>query len=97
MSQRKFTNNGYEVLTGYDRPLNYFFLVVYKDDEKEFSNLDFANPAMTLDEIDSRLRTLGIEYPTNLLADLLNDKHLENKKENSYIFVDYDNKSLFDI
>ncbi len=53
MSQYRYTSGEKDVLTGWDPPLQYFFLVItdINDDETVFSNLDLDDPVMTIDSI----------------------------------------------
>lgn len=80
MSQRKFQHNNYAVLTGWDRPLQYHFLLIEDittplDDEGiVFNNLHRRNPGMTLREIEDELNKLNIPIPPGLISDLKNDK-----------------------
>lgn len=82
MSQRVFTNGNLEVLTGWDVPLQYFFLVIEDknaatDDPHDgyvFNNLRRKKPGMTLEEIGEMLNNHGITFPPSLLSDLERDK-----------------------
>lgn len=78
MSQRIFRDNGYEVLTGWDRPLQYFFLVIDQGDATVFSNLDRRNnpggPGMSLEAIFAQLRQRNINPPETLRTDLETDR-----------------------
>jgi len=38
------TINGYDITAGYDEPLGHVFLVIEKDDELIYSNLNLKNP-----------------------------------------------------
>jgi len=82
MSQRHFGNETYDVLTGWDRPLQYHFLVISQRDRPEqepvFSNLDLLNPAMTFEQIADTLHAFGIAAPPTLYTDLAQDQ-LENR------------------
>lgn len=91
MSQRTFSRNGYQVLTGWDRPAQYFFLAVETDeqaagetDDYVFSNLDLDDPGMSLPEVMSKLEELGIEPPPTLAHDLALDRrnHVGNLRVN---------------
>jgi hypothetical protein len=77
MSRRYFGNDGYDVVTGWDRPLQYHFLDIYQRDHPErdpiFSNLYLLNPSMTLEQIADTLKTYGITAPQTLFADLNED------------------------
>lgn len=77
MSQRVFSNNGMKVLTGWDRILHYFFLVIEDeslDDEYIFTNLDRLDPGMSLLEIKQTLDKFSIIPPDSLFDDLVKDK-----------------------
>lgn len=82
MSQRVFTQGNLEVLTGWDVPLQYFFLVVENkhaatDDPHDgyvFNNLRRKNPGMTLEEISTMLTHHGITPPLSLISDLERDR-----------------------
>jgi hypothetical protein len=84
MSQRTFTaSGGYQVLTGWDRPLQRFFLVIetkeqnhpgYQGDDYAFSNLNLPNPAMSIDQIYATLYRFKIMPPPTLFDDLEEDK-----------------------
>lgn len=85
MSQRTFTRGNLSVFAGWDRPLQYFFVVVERvdakdDDEDEgyvFSNLRDRPPGkagMTLDEIKTVLSQNNITPPTTFYADLERDR-----------------------
>lgn len=86
MSQRKFTHQNKEVLVGWDRPLQYFFLLVEQTDAPDddpndgylFNNLKRKNPGMTLDEIGTELANLGIPHPPTLFTDLAADRQTDN-------------------
>ncbi len=82
MSQRIFRHGNYEILTGWDRPLQRFLLVIedtsaaqgdYNDDIV-FSNLNRDDPAMSLDEIRRELTSLDIRPPDDLFDDLAADR-----------------------
>ena len=89
MSQHRWTATGVpgvgtvEVLTGWDRPLRYFFLTVYGPDQEEqgdnvlFDNL--AHPlypigAMSLTDIKLELKQLHIPAPDGLWQNLEHDE-----------------------
>lgn len=88
MSQHTFTattHNGrdVEVLTGWDRPLQGFFLVVQevgaRDDRYVFSNLDLPVWESHPRDFDGFMRVLadlGIKVPQGLLEELLLDAAL---------------------
>jgi hypothetical protein len=84
MSQRRWVADQYEILTGYDRPLAYFFLVIdWHDDELQadepvYSNLsDPDGPSLSLGQISAVLNRYGIEPPATLFADLRQDRLLQ--------------------
>lgn len=90
MSQRRFVSKGFEVLTGWDRPLQYHFLTVEKpgDDYPVYCNLDDPERPMGVMlaiQVCDKLRELGIPAPPTLLEDLLEDRNLDR---GNYI-VDY--------
>jgi hypothetical protein len=67
MSQIIFrTSDNREVLTGYDRPLNYCFLTVFDaEGEPDYSILDESDPfSWTSETVINKLGDLGIETPT---------------------------------
>jgi hypothetical protein len=83
MSQHVWTYKNFEALTGWDRPLQYFFLVISRTDISEddeetdefvFSNLRLDNPSMSIEEIVSVLNKLEIPYPAQLAKRLQEDK-----------------------
>jgi hypothetical protein len=81
MTQRTFQTEAFSVLTGWDRPLQYFFLVISPRqsedaDEPVFSNLFRPNPAMSLEEIAGTLERYGITPPAGLFRDLAEDRAL---------------------
>jgi hypothetical protein len=90
MSRRSFGNETYEVVTGWDRPLQYHFLDIYQRDHPErdpiFSNLYLLNPSMTLEQIADTLETYGITAPPTLFADL----HLDALVDRGDFDVHYD-------
>lgn len=95
MSQRVFTKGNLEVLTGWDAPLQYFFLVIENkaaatDDPHDgyvFNNLKRKKPGMELEEIVAMLNSHGITPPPSLIADLERDRR--NNDQNLY--YNYDN------
>lgn len=77
MSQRLFTTPAYEVLTGWDRPLQYRFLVITdrRIGEIVYSNLDDEHgPSLSLNDIRQRLAAFGITPAASLLDDLAADR-----------------------
>lgn len=75
MSQRIFKSNALTAITGWDRPLQRHFLVVTSaEDETVYSNLNEANPAMTILQIVERLMSFKMALPATLLADLRADR-----------------------
>lgn len=91
MSQRVFSNNGMKVLTGWDRILHYFFLVIEDEsaeDEYIFTNLDRLDPGMSLQEIKQTLDRFKIKAPESLFDDLMQDK---DSNLGNYFF-NYDTK-----
>ncbi len=99
MSRRRFVHQDIEVLTGYDRPLDYFWLVIDRvsgataaHGRPLFSNLDRKNPGMTLDEIKQTLAQYQIESPGDLLEDLVRDQHAEQLFPNLTINIDYERR-----
>lgn len=88
MSQRRFSHKGLNVLTGWDRILKWFFLVI--EDQKIpdghiFSNMDQADPKMTIGQIEQTLSNFGIIPPAKLYEDLVEDRELDRGNYN----VDY--------
>jgi hypothetical protein len=74
MSQRLFKNNKYNVLTGWDRPLQYWFLVITnKKGGLVFSNLQLLHP-MSLSRVIRECLDRNIEIPKTLASDLISDK-----------------------
>lgn len=80
MSQHRFRHHNYDVITGWDRPLQYFFLVVERlsgvEDEYVYSNLnDPSLPlgAMTLTQVTAKLAELAIPLPVTLMDELIYD------------------------
>lgn len=78
MSQHTFETGAYHVLTGWDRPLRYYFLLVTRrtDGEQVYSNLSdphLVGGAMTTAQIAARLAALDITPPRQLLANLARD------------------------
>jgi len=73
-----------EVMTGWDRQLQYHFLNVSRlDDEGEdiellYTNLDRESPGMSTDEIRTELEERDIPLPSNLIARLEEDRR-ENR------------------
>lgn len=92
MSQRIFKTDKFEVLTGWDRPLNRFFLVIERLDAKDddpdegyaFDNLRLPDPSMTLESIDVTLRRFGVIPPPTLFTDLVRDRHNDCMKRHVY-------------
>lgn len=87
MSQRQFTHGKNLILTGWDRPLQYFFLVIEDmtdedSDDYIFTNLNLPNPAMTLEQIKDVLSKENIAAPATLFTDLATDK--ENNVGSSF-------------
>lgn len=84
MSQRIYRYKNYEIFTGWDVPLQYFFLVIEDladdGDDYIFSNLKRKNPGMTLEEIQQVLTELNIPYPVELMIDLQKDKDNQDQK-----------------
>jgi hypothetical protein len=82
MSQRKFKFGPYDILTGWDRPLQYHFLTVQdrtnKDEDAHvYCNLDdrsLPNGAMTSEQVMAKLKELGINTPLTLKRDLDYDR-----------------------
>ena len=75
MSQRHFTCGPWHVLTGWDRPLQYHFLVVERDGEVVWSNLQLENPGMTPEQVVQQIGALGLAMvmPKSLYKDLRED------------------------
>lgn len=82
MSQRYFRSNNLQVQAGYDRPLDYFFLVITAEDADNpvYSNLsDPEGPDLDFEQITDRLANVGCVWPETLFDDLLKD-YLEAQK-----------------
>jgi hypothetical protein len=79
MSQRIIHYYNVRAQAGWDRPLQYLYLVV-EDTEAEtfiFSNLDRVNPGMTISEIRTTLKRYNVPVPVtprHFLADLEADR-----------------------
>lgn len=78
MTQRTFQTDDFRVVTGWDRPLQYFFLVIYPLQTEEpgepiFSNLFRRHPAMSLEEIADTLHRYGITPPVGMFRELAED------------------------
>ncbi len=79
MSQYHFQNENYKVLYGWDDPLQYCFLVIYKVVETNpwtpvFSNMDLENPGMSIPQIKETLASYGIDSPNELAENLNHDE-----------------------
>jgi hypothetical protein len=84
MSQRRFHHGTRQIMTGYDRPLRHFFLLVEDPagadagrDRYLYSYL--ADPeadrgGLTLAQVRARLAQLGIPEPSTLATDLAADQ-----------------------
>ena len=80
----KVTENGLIIECGYDRPMDYVFVQVIKDNDYLYSNLDdheidcFKQTDFTL--FDEKLKSLSLEIPEDLKIKTLLDrtKYLEN-------------------
>ncbi len=80
MSQYHFTHNSFDVLYGWDDPLQYNFLVIENilnsGEEPIFSNLNLDNPGMSISQIQTILVNFEIPCPGDLIKNLKNDaKH----------------------
>jgi hypothetical protein len=76
MRWRSFGNETFDVMTGWDRLRQSYFLDIYRRDQPEtalFSHLDLPNPSMTLEQIADTLSTYGITAPATLFTDLHQD------------------------
>jgi len=81
MTQHVFSHGTLQVLTGWDRRLGCFFLVIDEqgNDEPIYSNLEQPNPfPNTYDSYKQELEDRKIPIPDGLLLALETDK-LENK------------------
>ena len=81
MSQYIWKTEKYEFKTGWDRPLEYYFLVVEHINQKKkkktplFSNLEFpTGPGMTLEEIEETCLRYVSALPSEIKIALQNDK-----------------------
>jgi hypothetical protein len=78
LSQHYFSYQDYTILYGWDKPLQYYFLVisrphpVTKEREYVFSNLDLENPAMSIEQIYEVLKGFEIPIPADLSETLIN-------------------------
>jgi hypothetical protein len=79
--------NGDQVMTGYDRPLNYVHFTVFgKDGDVKYSELDRSDPfSMTANDVEKRLAELGIAAPPDLMP-LLRD-HEARKVGNEQVIL----------
>jgi hypothetical protein len=90
MSQRMFrAPNGRSASTGYDRPLDYFFLTILQDSTPIYSNLNEEDPALDYDDIEAVLREFEMKSPPTLYIDLADDKERETAAGRSFIVFDY--------
>ena len=87
MSQRVIDHEKFEFIAGWDRPLQYHFLVIndVKSNEIVFSNLNLDSPSMTIDEIIMVINGFGIEPEPSFKETLLNDK-LQNVGNDKKVF-----------
>jgi hypothetical protein len=83
MTQRFFSNEQYEVFTGWDRPLQMHYLDIYSRDPEGvtgdehgmiFSSLLMDNPRIRPDAIEGKLASYGIPIPATLRQDLVEDQ-----------------------
>jgi hypothetical protein len=81
MSQYIWKTEKYEFKTGWDGPLEYYFLVVEHINQKKkkktslFSNLEFpTGPGMTLEEIEKTCQRYVSALPADIKTALQNDK-----------------------
>ena len=84
MSQYKWANNKFEYLTGWDRPVHYFFLVIdnldpgKQKDMPVFSNLDIpSGPGMSIEEIKTTCRQYETELPDEYESSMKKDKEIQ--------------------
>lgn len=77
MSQYKKQQGDLEILYGWDKPLNYYFLVVELNGELPaalvWSNLNLQIPGLTIRELLRILEGFGIRLTTEELQELLGD------------------------
>jgi hypothetical protein len=82
MTQRVFSNEQYEVVTGWDRPLQMHYLDIYSRDPEGvtgdengmiFSSRLMHNPLMLPEDIEGKLASYGIPIPATLRQDLYDD------------------------
>ncbi len=95
MSQHYFSNSHYDVLVGWDRPLQGFFLVI--DEEHSDGNMPLTvytnlcekvpHPK-TFDHFESVLKRFGVELPNALMEELLVDQKIQ--AGNKMVFWDQD-------
>ena len=81
MSQYIWKTEKYEFKTGWDRPLEYYFLVIDHIDKNKkkvtpiFSNLAYpTGPGMTLEEIEDTCRRYVSALPSGIKTAFQNDK-----------------------
>jgi len=94
MSQRTWrTKSGVEIMTGWDRPLGYFFLTIIDGVDKDgedntvFCNLDkYPFPGgMTVIQVEKELNERNIKYP----ASMFNDLHGDMRRDVGNLSKDY--------
>jgi len=82
MTQRFFSNEQYEVFTGWDRPLQMYYLNIYSRDPERvtgdengmiFSSLLMHNPSILPDAIEGKIASYTIPIPATLRQDLYDD------------------------
>jgi hypothetical protein len=82
MTQRFFSNEQYEVFTGWDRPLQMHYVDIYSRDPEGvtgdehgmiFSSLLMHNPSILPDAIEGKIASYGIPIPVTLRQDLYDD------------------------
>ncbi len=72
MTQYRFTSNEKDVITGWDVPLQYYFLTI-KGDKLLFSNLELEDPSMTIASIVEKCGEFGIQVPEDIVQKLNQD------------------------
>ncbi|NBO09950.1 MAG: hypothetical protein EBV30_11580 [Actinobacteria bacterium] len=79
MSQHKHEANGLTFLYGWDRPLGYFFLVIFnRHGHPVWSNMNRFDPAMSIDEIDATMQEYGHRLPETERRKLIGDRLRES-------------------
>lgn len=79
MSQNTCKANGLTFMFGWDRPLEYFFLVIFAEDgDVVWTNLSRQFPGMSLDEIDETMQKYGHRLSESDRQTLIGDRLRES-------------------